>query len=64
MQSSSPLFNKLKEEQQQLQQKIVLQKPRFKINYIAGCDSAFVGNKIVSVFVIFTYPDLDEVEVA
>ncbi len=56
------LLRKLTEEQNELRKKITL-KPLHGIKYIAGCDSAFKGNLITSVFVIFTYPELKEIEV-
>ncbi|MCJ8165551.1 deoxyribonuclease V [Pontibacter sp. E15-1] len=49
--------------QQQMQARIILQKPDFELKLIAGCDSSFIGeDTILSVFVLLTYPALDVVE--
>ncbi len=60
----SGLFAKLTREQNELREKIVLKELNKPIRYIAGCDSAFFNEEtITSVFVIFTFPDLEEIEV-
>ncbi len=49
--------------QNEMQQRIVLQKPDFELNFIAGCDSSFIGEEnILSVFVLLKYPSLELVE--
>ncbi|HWA52358.1 MAG TPA: endonuclease V [Patescibacteria group bacterium] len=60
-------LKKLKQEQLGLQKQIKLNKLP-KINLIAGCDSSLIGSyrnytQIFSVFVVFTYPELQEIEV-
>lgn len=57
------LLQKLTLEQKSLGEKIKLQPVQQPINYIAGCDSAFKGDLITSVFVIFSYPELKEIEI-
>lgn len=57
------LIAKLTKEQEQLRSKIILQKPRNEIKIIAGCDSALIDDQIFSVFVMFSYPELEELEV-
>jgi deoxyribonuclease V len=52
-----------KQKQEQLREKVILQKISQPIRVIAGCDSAFIGEDIFSVFVLFSYPDLEELEV-
>ncbi|MHA6246895.1 deoxyribonuclease V [Pontibacter sp. CAU 1760] len=57
------LLQALTEQQQQLQARIVLQKPDFDLKLIAGCDSSFIGeDTILSVFVLLTYPGLEVLE--
>ena len=49
--------------QNEMQQQVILQKPDFELNYIAGCDSSFIGeDSILSVFVLLKYPELELVE--
>jgi len=48
--------------QNELQKQVVLQKPDFTLNTIAGCDSSFIGENILSVFVLLRYPDLEILE--
>jgi len=49
--------------QNEMQQRVVLQKPDFELNYIAGCDSSFIGeHNILSVFVLLKYPELELLE--
>jgi deoxyribonuclease V len=57
------LVASLKEQQQQLRQKIQVTPLTKPVHLIAGCDSAFIGEYILSVFVIFSYPSLEELEV-
>ncbi len=57
------LLQTLTEQQRKMQERIVIQKPHFDLKLIAGCDSSFVGeDKILSVFVLMTYPELIAVE--
>lgn len=58
------LMQKLRSEQESLRAQIRLQPLTTPIHTIAGCDSALIGDDIFSVFVIFTYPELLEIEVA
>lgn len=52
-----------KAEQTALRQRIILEPPTQPIKIIAGCDSAFVGDTIVSIFVMFSFPELEEIEI-
>jgi deoxyribonuclease V len=50
-------------QQNEMQQRVVLQKPDFDLKLIAGCDSSFIGeDTILSVFVLLSYPDLEVLE--
>jgi deoxyribonuclease V len=53
----------LKETQDKLRHQIQLTPLPSNITTIAGCDSAFVGDQILSVFVVFSFPELKELEV-
>lgn len=57
------LIAQLKAEQQRLQEKIQLKPCTQPLSYIAGCDSAFIGEDIFSIFVVLHFPDFEEVEV-
>lgn len=57
------LLLEMKEAQQRMRQSVKLRPLRKKITTIAGCDSAFIGDNILSVFVILSYPELVEREV-
>jgi deoxyribonuclease V len=57
------LISKFKLEQEELRKDIKLIKPKNPIRIIAGCDSAFLGDYIISIFVMFKYPSLEEIEV-
>lgn len=49
--------------QNEMQQRIILQKPDFNLKLIAGCDSSFIGeDTILSVFVLLKYPELELIE--
>ncbi|GAA4432289.1 deoxyribonuclease V [Pontibacter saemangeumensis] len=53
----------LTEQQRQMQQRIILQKPDFELKLIAGCDSSFIGeDTILSAFVLLSYPGLEVLE--
>lgn len=49
--------------QKKLREQVQLIRPPSDISVIAGCDSAFMGDTILSIFVTFSYPDLTELEV-
>lgn len=56
------LVKSLTARQNELQKQVVLQKPDFPLGTIAGCDSSFIGENILSVFVLLRYPDLEILE--
>ncbi|MFB9863535.1 deoxyribonuclease V [Rufibacter immobilis] len=56
------LVRTLTEQQEKLRQQVVLQKPTFDLKLLAGCDSSFMGEHILSVFVVLKYPELELVE--
>ncbi|AKQ46603.1 endonuclease V [Rufibacter radiotolerans] len=56
------IVKELTEKQEQLRQQVILQKPDFELKLLAGCDSSFIGENILSVFVVLTYPELELVE--
>lgn len=56
------LIKSLTARQNELQKQVVLQKPDFALGTIAGCDSSFIGENILSVFVLLRYPDLEILE--
>jgi deoxyribonuclease V len=58
------LLQRLRSKQESLRAQIRMQPLTAPIHTIAGCDSALIGDDIFSVFIIFTYPDLKEIEVA
>ena len=57
------LLPKLTAEQNQLRSQLKLQPLPQPPQFIAGCDSAFIGDHILSVFVVFSFPELEEIEV-
>ncbi len=56
------LVKTLTAQQNELQKKVIIQKPDFKLHTIAGCDSSFIGENILSVFVLLSYPNLEILE--
>jgi deoxyribonuclease V len=52
----------LTEQQQELAGQVRIQKLSFIPALLAGCDSSFIGDTILSVFVVLTYPELELVE--
>lgn len=56
------LVRQLTEQQQELRTKVIIRKPGFSPATIAGCDSSFMGDNILSVFVILRYPELEVLE--
>lgn len=57
------ILARLTAQQNEMQQRIILQKPDFDLKLIAGCDSSFIGeDTILSAFVLLTYPELALVE--
>jgi deoxyribonuclease V len=49
-------------QQNDLQKQVIIQKPTFNLQTIAGCDSSFIGENILSVFVLLSYPHLEILE--
>lgn len=59
------LYKKLIQQQREMSEQVVLQPLSLSsINYLAGCDSALIDDKIFSIFVIFKFPELEVVEIA
>jgi deoxyribonuclease V len=56
------LICSLNEQQQEMAGQVRIVKPDLPPSLIAGCDSSFIGDTILSVFVVLTYPGLEEVE--
>jgi deoxyribonuclease V len=56
------LVKTLTAQQEELRQQVVLQKPDFELKLLAGCDSSFIGENILSVFVVLSFPELQLVE--
>ncbi|WP_051359655.1 deoxyribonuclease V [Adhaeribacter aquaticus] len=57
------LLTELTQKQQEFSKKVIMQKPDFDLKIIAGCDSSFIGENILSVFVLLSFPDLKELEI-
>jgi deoxyribonuclease V len=54
---------RLTEQQREMQERIIIQKPDFDLKFIAGCDSSFIGeDTILSAFVLLTFPKLEVIE--
>ncbi|MBB6612793.1 deoxyribonuclease V [Pontibacter sp. Tf4] len=57
------ILARLTEQQREMQARVILQKPDFDLKLIAGCDSSFIGeDRILSAFVLLTYPGLELIE--
>ncbi|AMM50445.1 endonuclease V [Rufibacter sp. DG15C] len=56
------IVKELTAKQEELRQQVILQKPDFELKWLAGCDSSFIGENILSVFVLLKYPSLELVE--
>lgn len=56
------LVKQLTAKQEELRQQVILRKPDFTLKWLAGCDSSFIGENILSVFVLLKYPELELVE--
>ncbi len=57
------ILQELTKQQQEMQESVIIQKPDFELQLIAGCDSSFIGeDTILSVFVLLTYPELEVLE--
>jgi len=56
------LVKELTARQNQLREKVIIEPFDKEINYLAGCDSSFMGERILSVFVVLKYPELEVVE--
>ena len=50
-------LSKLKEEQLKLAKKVITTDGFEKIKTVAGCDQAYVGNKVISAIVVCDYKD-------
>ncbi|MDB5261544.1 MAG: endonuclease, partial [Adhaeribacter sp.] len=57
------LLRTLTERQKELSQQVIVQPPDFTLRTLAGCDSSFIGENILSVFVVLRYPELDILEI-
>jgi deoxyribonuclease V len=57
------MIPELREKQNQLRNQIKIQPLAQPVRTIACCDSAFIGDFIFSVFVVFSFPELKELEV-
>ncbi|KAA5542931.1 deoxyribonuclease V [Adhaeribacter rhizoryzae] len=57
------LLRTLTQKQKELIQQVIIQKPEFTLRTLAGCDSSFIGENILSVFVLLRYPELDILEI-
>lgn len=57
------VLRKLTQQQEEMQQQVIIQKPDFELKLIAGCDSSFIGeDTILSVFILLSYPELEVLE--
>ena len=56
------LVKKLTAQQNEMRQQVIIQKPAFELKTIAGCDSSFIGENILSVFVLLSWPELEILE--
>ncbi|MFC6997224.1 deoxyribonuclease V [Rufibacter roseus] len=52
----------LTHQQESMRQQVKIQEPDFELKLLAGCDSSFIGENILSVFVVLKYPELELVE--
>jgi deoxyribonuclease V len=57
------LVKHLTARQQEMSRQVIIAKPDFPIRTIAGCDSSFIGEHILSVFVLLAYPGLEVREI-
>lgn len=57
------LLKSLKDRQEEMSRQVIIARPDFTIHTIAGCDSSFIGDNILSVFVLLSYPELEQLEV-
>jgi deoxyribonuclease V len=57
------LVQSLTARQKEMSQQVLIAKPDFPIHTIAGCDSSFIGENILSVFVLLSYPGLEILEI-
>ena len=48
--------------QNEMAQQVIIREPDFKLKTIAGCDSSFIGENILSVFILLSWPDLEILE--
>ena len=56
------LVKQLTAQQNEMRQQVIIQKPDFELKTIAGCDSSFIGENILSVFVLLSWPELEILE--
>ena len=57
------VLKRLTAQQNEMQQRVLIRKPDFDLQLIAGCDSSFIGeDTILSVFVLLSYPQLEVLE--
>lgn len=56
------IVRELTTRQNEMRQQVIIQKPDFELNTLAGCDSSFIGEKILSVFVLLSWPALEILE--
>ncbi|MFH1064025.1 MAG: endonuclease V [Candidatus Woesearchaeota archaeon] len=52
----------LKKEQLKLSKKVIIRDDFDELNYIGGCDQAYIGNKVISAVVVLDYKTLEVVE--
>jgi deoxyribonuclease V len=57
------LVQSLTARQKEMSQQVVIARPDFPIHTIAGCDSSYIGEHILSVFVLLSYPALEIIEI-
>lgn len=57
------LVQSLTARQQEMSRQVIIAKPDFPLRTIAGCDSSFIGENILSVFVLLSYPELEILEI-
>jgi deoxyribonuclease V len=57
------LVQSLTARQQEMSRQVIIARPDFALRTIAGCDSSFIGENILSVFVLLSYPELELLEI-
>ena len=56
------LVKELTARQNELREQVIIEPYSGSLRYLAGCDSSFIGEQILSVFVVLKYPELEVVE--